>query len=285
MRSKRAPGVQIKTPAQLAFMWEAGQAVAAALRAAADAVAPGVTTAELDAIAAERIAAAGALPSFLGYHGFPATICTCVNEEIVHGIPSASRVLRDGDVVSIDCGASIAGWHADAALTVPAGDITAELAKLIGDCERALWRGLAAARAGARLSDISAAVERSARAAAQYGIVEDYVGHGIGSEMHMDPPVPNYGRPGRGPVLAEGMALAIEPLLVLGSPGTRLLADGWTVVSEDGGWSAHFEHTVAITAAGPWVLTATAGSPAGALAAGQVIVRPAEPARQPHPAG
>jgi methionyl aminopeptidase len=285
MRSKREPGVQVKTPAQLAFMWEAGQVVAAALRAAADAVAPGVSTADLDAIASARISAAGAVPSFLGYHGFPATICTSVNDEIVHGIPSASRVLSEGDVVSIDCGASVEGWHADAALTVGVGAIHADLAKLIGDCERALWQGLATARAGAALSDVSHAVERSVRAAGEYGIVEDYVGHGIGSEMHMDPPVPNYGRPGRGPVLAEGMALAIEPLLVLGSPDTRLLADGWTVVSEDGGWSAHFEHTVAITAAGPWVLTATAGPPAGALAAGQVIVRPAEPARQPHPAG
>jgi len=290
MRSKREPGVQVKTPAQLAFMWEAGQAVAAALRAAADAVAPGATTAHLDAVARDRIDAAGAIPSFLGYHGFPATICTCVNEEIVHGIPSASRVLREGDVVSIDCGASIAGWHADAAVTVGVGAIPAGPAKMIADCERALWQGLAAARAGARLSDISHAVERSARAAGEYGIVEDYVGHGIGSEMHMDPPVPNYGRPGRGPVLAEGMALAIEPLLVLGSPDTRLLADGWTVVSADGGWSAHFEHTVAITAAGPWVLTASTGPPAGVPAGNQVIVRPAEPAMQPlpaqpHPAG
>ena len=290
MRSKREPGVQVKTPAQLAFMWEAGQAVAAALPAAADAVAPGATTAHLDAVARDRIDAAGAIPSFLGYHGFPATICTCVNEEIVHGIPSASRVLREGDVVSIDCGASVAGWHADAAVTVGVGAIPAGPAKMIADCERALWQGLAAARAGARLSDISHAVERSARAAGEYGIVEDYVGHGIGSEMHMDPPVPNYGRPGRGPVLAEGMALAIEPLLVLGSPDTRLLADGWTVVSADGGWSAHFEHTVAITAAGPWVLTASTGPPAGVPAGNQVIVRPAEPAMQPlpaqpHPAG
>jgi len=277
MRSKRELGVQVKTQAQLAFMWEAGQVVAAALRAAAEAVAPGVSTAELDAVARARIAAAGAVPSFLGYHGFPATICTCINDEIVHGIPSASRVLQEGDVVSIDCGASVEGWHADAALTVGVGAIREELAKLIADCERALWRGLAAARAGARLSDISHAVERTARAAGDYGIVEDYVGHGIGSEMHMDPPVPNYGRPGRGPVLAEGMALAIEPLLVLGGPETRLLDDGWTVVSEDGGWSAHFEHTVAITAAGPWVLTASAGPPPGTVAADQVIaggVRP-----------
>ena len=263
MRSKREPGVQIKTQAQLAKMAEAGRAVASALHAAADAVAPGVTTADLDAIARAQIAAAGAAPSFLGYHGYPATICACVNDEIVHGIPSSSRVLGEGDVVSIDCGASVGGWHADAALTVGVGIISAEVAKLIADCERALWHGLAAARPGARLSDISHAVERSARAAGEYGIVEDYVGHGIGSEMHMDPPVPNYGRPGRGPVLAEGMALAIEPLLVLGSPNTRLLDDGWTVVSEDGGWSAHFEHTVAITPDGPWVLTAFTGPRAG----------------------
>ena len=264
MRSKREPGVQIKTQAQLAKMAEAGRAVASALHAAADAVAPGVTTADLDAIARAQIAAAGAAPSFLGYHGYPATICACVNDEIVHGIPSSSRVLGEGDVVSIDCGASVGGWHADAALTVGVGIISAEVAKLIADCERALWHGLAAARPGARLSDISHAVERSARAAAgEYGIVEDYVGHGIGSEMHMDPPVPNYGRPGRGPVLAEGMALAIEPLLVLGSPNTRLLDDGWTVVSEDGSWSAHFEHTVAITMDGPWVLTAFTGPRAG----------------------
>jgi methionyl aminopeptidase len=285
MRSKREPGVQVKTQPQLAFMWEAGQAVAAALQAAAEAVAPGVSTAELDAVARARIAAAGGVPSFLGYHGFPATICTCINDEIVHGIPSASRLLQEGDMVSIDCGASVEGWHADAALTVGVGAIPAELAKLIADCQRALWQGLAAARAGARLSDISHAVERSVRAAGEYGIVEDYVGHGIGSEMHMDPPVPNYGRPGRGPVLAEGMALAIEPLLVLGSPETRLLDDGWTVVSEDGGWSAHFEHTVAITAAGPWVLTASAGPPAGTVAAGQVIAGDLAPVRQPHPAG
>jgi len=258
-------------------MHKAGQVVASALRAAADAVAPGVTTADLDAIASAQIAAAGAAPSFLGYHGFPATICTCINEEIVHGIPSASRVLREGDVVSIDCGASVDGWHADAALTVGLPGISAELAKLIAGCEQALWRGLAAARPGARLSDISHAVERSARAAGDYGIVEDYVGHGIGSEMHMDPPVPNYGRPGRGPVLAEGMALAIEPLLVLGSPNTRLLDDGWTVVSEDGGWSAHFEHTVAITPDGPWVLTALTAPLAGVLTPAGIVGAPAVP--------
>jgi methionyl aminopeptidase len=236
-------------------MREAGQVVASALAAAAAAVAPGIATADLDAIASKEIAARGAEPSFLGYHGFPATICTSVNDEIVHGIPSPARVLRDGDVISIDCGAIVAGWHADAALTVGVGAIAEPLAELLAACDRALRQGLAAARAGARLSDISHAVERSVRADGDYGIVEDYVGHGIGSEMHMDPPVPSLGRPGRGPVLEPGMALAIEPLIVLGDGQTRLLDDGWTVVSEDGGWAAHFEHTVAITPDGPWVLT------------------------------
>ena len=263
MRIRREPAIEVKTAAQLAAMAEAGRVVARALSAAAAAVAPGVSTAALDAIAAREIRAAGAAPSFLGYHGFPATICACVNEEIVHGIPRATRRLRDGDVVSIDCGAIVDGWHADAALTVPVGAVTAELGLLIDGCERALWHGLAAARPGARLGDISHAVERSARAAGSYGIVEDYGGHGIGSEMHMDPPVPNQGRPGRGPVLAEGMALAIEPLLVLGGPGTRLLDDGWTVVTDDGAPAAHFEHTVAITCGGPRVLTAADGGREG----------------------
>ena len=263
MRIRREPAIEVKTAAQLAAMAEAGQVVARALSAAAAAVAPGVSTAQLDAIAAREIRAAGAAPSFLGYHGFPATICACVNNEVVHGIPRAGRRLRDGDVVSIDCGAIVDGWHADAALTVPVGTVRAELRLLLDRCERALWHGLAAARPGARLGDISHAVERCARAGGKYGIVEDYVGHGIGSEMHMDPPVPNQGRPGRGPVLAEGMALAIEPLLVLGSPATRLLDDGWTVVSEDGSPSAHFEHTVAITADGPRVLTAPDGGREG----------------------
>ena len=281
MRRMREPGVQIKTPAQLAVMWQAGQVVAAALEAAAAAVAPGVSTAELDDIAGARIAAAGAVPSFLGYHGYPATICASINDEIVHGIPGTTRVLRAGDVVSIDCGAIVDGWHADAALTVGVGAISADLTKLLADCERALWQGIAAARPGARLSDISHAVERSVRAAGEYGIVEDYVGHGIGTDMHMDPAVPNLGKPGRGPVLREGMALAIEPLLVLGSPDTQLLDDDWTVVSQDGGWSAHFEHTVAITADGPWVLTASAPPLAGALDG--IIIRTAEPA-QPRPA-
>lgn len=280
MRLRREPDIEVKTPPQLAAMREAGLVVARALRAAAAAVTPGISTAGLDAVAAAELRAAGATPSFLGYHGYPATICVSVNDEIVHGIPAAGRQIRAGDVVSIDCGAIVRGWHADAALTVAAGEVSAGQARLIRDCEQALWHGLAQARPGASLSDISHAVERYVRSAGVYGIVEDYVGHGIGTQMHMDPAVPNRGRPGRGPVLAAGMALAIEPLLTLGAPGTRLLADGWTVVTADGSTAAHFEHTVAITAAGPWVLTAEDGGAAAfaALAAGQVAGAAGQPA-------
>ena len=278
MRRRREPAIELKTPSQPAAMREAGLVVARALRAAADAVAPGVSTQDLDAAAAAEIRASGATPSFPGYQGYPATTCVSVNDEIVHGIPSPARRLRPGDVVSIDCGAIVRGWHADAALTVGVGVITAELEDLLGTCERALWQGLAQARPGARLSDISHAVERHVRSAGPYGIVEDYVGHGIGTQMHMDPPVPNLGRPGRGPVLAEGMALAVEPLLTLGGAQTRLLDDGWTVVSEDGTAAAHFEHTVAITAGGPWVLTAADGGAAGlAAVTGTPVARLATP--------
>jgi methionyl aminopeptidase len=185
-----------------------------------------------------------------------------VNDEIVHGIPSPERVLAGGDVVSIDCGAIVDGWHGDAARTVIVGEVPDGAAALLAACEEAMWKGLAAARPGARLTDISHAIETSARAAGAFGIVAEYTGHGIGTEMHMDPPVPNLGRPGRGPVLAEGMALAIEPMLTAGQAETRLLDDGWTVVTEDGSLAAHFEHTVAITADGPWVLTAADGGAA-----------------------
>jgi methionyl aminopeptidase len=263
MRMRREPAIQVKTRAQIDVMREAGLVVARTLSTLAEAARPGVTTAELDAIAERQITAAGATPSFKGYHGFPATICASVNEEIVHGIPSPAKHLRDGDVISIDCGAIVRGWHADAALTVGVGEIGDERRRLLGACERALWHGLAQARAGRRLTDISHAVEQSARAAGPYGIVEEYVGHGIGTEMHMDPAVPNYGRPGRGPLLTSGMALAVEPMLVLGSRHTRLLDDEWTVVSADGTPAAHFEHTVAITPDGPWVLTAEDGGEAG----------------------
>jgi len=248
--------IEIKTPDQIRMMREAGLVVARTLRLVAAAVQPGVSTAELDALAEGEIRAAGATPSFKGYHGYPATICTSVNNEIVHGIPSPSRRLHDGDIISIDCGAIVRGWHGDAAVTVGVGSISAEHAELMKVCEAALWRGLAQARPGRRLGDISHAVEASIRAAGRYGVVEEYTGHGIGTAMHMDPPVPNCGRAGRGPRLRTGMALAIEPMVMLGGQETVLLEDGWTVVTADGSWAAHFEHTVAITADGPWVLTA-----------------------------
>jgi methionyl aminopeptidase len=258
LRSHR-PLIQLKTPPQLAKMREAGLVVAGALRGAAAAAAPGVTTADLDALASDHIAAAGAVPSFKGYHGFPATICTSVNEEIVHGIPTDTKRLREGDVISIDCGAIVDGWHADAALTVGIGEISGEAGRLIEVCETALWRGLAQARPGGRLTDISHAIEASVRSAGRYGIVEEYVGHGIGTEMHMPPSVPNYGPSGRGPRLETGMALAVEPMVTAGDHATVLLDDAWTVVTADASISAHFEHTVAITADGPWVLTAEDG--------------------------
>jgi methionyl aminopeptidase len=272
MRTRRELPIQIKTPGQLTAMREAGLVVSHTLDVLTRAVEPGITTADLDGIAEREIRSAGAVASFKGYHGYPATICTSVNDQIVHGIPSSGVRLAAGDLVSIDCGAIVDGWHGDAARTVGVGPISDECARLLGACERALWHGLAQARPCHRLSDISHAVELGARASGRYGIVREYVGHGIGSEMHMDPPVPNFGRAGRGPVLTEGMALAIEPMLVLGSPQTRLLDDGWTVVTADGSWSAHFEHTVAVTVDGPWVLTAEDGGSSGfeTLHAGRV---------------
>jgi methionyl aminopeptidase len=255
----RWAGIQIKTPEQIAVMRAAGLVVARTLRVLAAAVRPGLTTSELDELAEAEIRAAGATPSFKGYHGYPAAICTSVNDQIVHGIPSRRQSLRDGDIISIDCGAIVDGWHGDAALTVGVGAISAEHAALLVACETALWRGLAQAEPGRRLGDISHAVEASVTESGRYGIVEEYTGHGIGSAMHMDPPVPNYGRPGRGPRLRPGMALAIEPMVTLGRPETVLLDDEWTVVTADGSSAAHFEHTVAITADGPWVLTAEDG--------------------------
>jgi len=262
MWPRRAQVIQVKTPEHFAIMREAGLVVARTLDVVAAAVRPGVTTAELDAVAEREIRAAGATPSFLGYHGYPATICTSVNEEIVHGIPSPARHLNEGDVISIDCGAIVRGWHGDAAVTVGVGAITAEHAALLRTCEAALWQGITQARAGGRLGDISHAVEASIRQAGPYGVVEEYTGHGIGTAMHMDPAVPNYGRAGRGLRLRAGLALAIEPMVLLGRPETVLLDDGWTVVTADGSWAAHFEHTVAITPDGPWVLTAEDGGQA-----------------------
>jgi methionyl aminopeptidase len=263
MRRSRESSIQIKTPAQFALMREAGLVVARVLSLLAAAAEPGISTAELDAMAGRELRAAGAESSFQGYHGYPATICTSVNDQIVHGIPRDDVRLAAGDLISIDAGAIVGGWHADAALTVAVGQVPAAVTELMLACERALWHGLATAVAGRRLSDISHAIEASARASGPYGVIAEYTGHGIGTQMHMSPAVPNYGKPGRGPLLAEGMALAIEPMLVLGRRQTRLLDDDWTVVTADGSLAAHFEHTVAITAAGPWVLTAPDGGASG----------------------
>ena len=248
--------IEIKSADQIQVMRAAGLVVARTLQRVAEITAPGITTAEMDDCAAQSIRDAGATPSFLGYHGFPAHICVSVNEEVVHGIPGSRRI-REGDVVSIDCGAIVDGWHGDAALTVLVGDVAADLTELSRVTEESLWAGLRAARPGNRLSDIGHAVESVVRAAGdQYGIIEEYVGHGIGSSMHMEPAVPNYGRPGKGPRLVPGMALAVEPMVVLGDPGVHVLDDDWTVVASDGSHASHWEHTVAVTEDGPWVLTA-----------------------------
>lgn len=260
----RDRGIEIKTPEQVASMREAGLVVARALEAMRVAVRPGVTTRELDAIAEDTIRSAGAVPSFLGYQGFPATICASVNEAIVHGIPG-DRALNAGDLVSLDCGAIVDGWHGDAAITVAVGEVSEQHRALIEHTEAALWTGIAAARPGGRIGDISAAIEQYLRAAGDYGIVEDYTGHGIGSAMHQPPDVPNVGRPGRGARLVEGLALAVEPMVTLGSHQTELLDDEWTAVSADDSCAAHVEHTFVVTERGPWVLTALDGG-AAALA-------------------
>jgi methionyl aminopeptidase len=261
MRVRRDRVIEIKSPEQLDRMRQAGLVVARTLRVLAEAVSPGISTAELDAIAAREIKLAGAIPSFLGYFGYPATICTSVNEEIVHGIPSDSRRLEPGDILSIDCGAILEGWHGDAAISIGVGDIDPADQALMDACQAALWQGIAQATPGHRLSDISHAVERSVRASGAYGLIREYTGHGIGTAMHMEPAVPNYGPPGRGPRLTTGMALAIEPMITRGGRLTAELPDGWTVVTVDGSRAAHFEHTVAITAEGPWVLTAEETTP------------------------
>jgi len=257
-------GIQLKTPEQLVKMRAAGLVVHAALERMRVAVAPGVTTADLDALAEETILAAGAIPSFKGYHGFPASICSSINSQIVHAIPSPKAVLAEGDLISIDCGAILDGWHGDAAITVPVGEVKPELLKMSKVAEDSMWAGIAAAARGVisargRLTDISHAIQTTIKNAGRYGIVDGYGGHGIGTEMHQDPHVLNHGRPGRGPALVPGMALAIEPMITLGSPRTVEQADGWTVVTKDGSVAVHVEHTVAFFDDGVWVTTAADG--------------------------
>lgn len=239
----------------------AGQLVARVLGELRGLVQPGVTTAELDAMAERRIRDAGGVPSFKGYHGFPAAICTSVNEQVIHGIPS-SRTLVDGDIVSIDLGAIVGGYHGDAAMTVPVGRISERAARLLRVTEEALYKGIEQARVGNRLGDIGHAVQRHVEAHG-FSVVREFVGHGIGTSMHEEPQIPNYGEPGRGLRLAEGMVLAIEPMINMGKPAVKVLEDGWTAVTRDGSLSAHFEHTVCVTVSGPLILTTVNGSVPG----------------------
>ena len=238
-------------------MRRAGRIVAGTINAVLEHVVPGRTTQDLDRVAAAYIREQGAKPSFLGYRGFTKTICASLNDEIVHGIPSKHRKIAEGDLVSLDFGAIWEGFHADSAVTVFAGGVApdADADRLVRTTERALVEAIEAIHPGARLSDIGHAVERAATAEG-LGIVREYGGHGIGRALHEDPFIPNFGKPGRGPDLRPGLVLAVEPMLNLGGDGTRTLADGWTVVTEDGSRSAHFEHTIAVTDDGHEVLTA-----------------------------
>ncbi|WP_410650146.1 type I methionyl aminopeptidase [Amycolatopsis sp. cmx-4-54] len=253
--------IEIKTPGELQAMRAAGLVVWRTLTAVRELAKPGLTTADLDELAEQTIRDAGAVPSFKGYHGFPASICASVNEQIVHGIPSKAQVLNDGDIISVDCGAILDGWHGDSAVTLAIGEVSKADLALSAATEAAMWAGIAAVSSGGRLTDISHAVQTAAEKAGredgiEYGMIVEYGGHGIGRQMHMDPFLPNLGKPGKGPRLKTGMALAIEPMLTGGGGETVELEDGWTVVTADGSRASHWEHTVAITDDGPWVLTA-----------------------------
>lgn len=243
-----------KSEREIQHMREAGRIVALALRAVREAVAPGVTTKDLDEVAREVITSHGAIPSFKGYHGYPGNICASVNEEVVHGIPGL-RKLQEGDIVSVDCGATYNGFVGDSAVTIPVGKVDLVSEQLLRVTEESLYQGIAAAIVGNRLSDISHAVQVHVEAAG-FSVVRDYVGHGIGRNMHEDPQIPNFGLPGHGPLLKPGMVLAIEPMVNVGTYKVRTLKDGWTVLTADGKRSAHFEHTIAITPDGPKLLTA-----------------------------
>lgn len=270
----RHRGVEIKRPEQLKLMRKAGLVVAETHAALREAGRPGVTTRELDEIAREIIARHGAVSSFLnygaqwGYPPFPAVTCISVNEEVVHGIPG-DRALADGDLVSVDFGASIDGWHGDAAFTMEIGTVKPEHHLLSEVTKESLWAGIAAASLGGRVTDISHAVEAYVRAQpGTYGILEEYTGHGIGSAMHQPPDVPNFGRPGRGPKIVPGLVLAVEPMVTCGSKETAELDDEWTVVTVDGSYAAHWEHTITLTKNGFWVLTADDGGEAELTAHG-----------------
>ena len=243
----------IKSPRELEAMRQAGQVVARMIAAIMRAVEPGMTTKDLDDVAVQELRRNGAKPAFLGYMGFPATICTSVNEEIVHGIPG-KRVLQSGDLVKCDVGAIVDGMHGDAAVTLPVGEVSEDAMRLLETTRESLNAAIGQVRAGARLGDIGAAVQSYAEPRG-YGVVREYVGHGIGRKLHEEPQVPNYGVAGRGQMLRTGMAIAIEPMLNLGTWRTRMLEDGWTVVTADGQISAHFEHTMAVGEDGAEVMT------------------------------
>lgn len=248
-------GIQLKSPLQIEAMRRSGGVVYQVLESLRAIVKPGVSTFDLEAHAVARIQELGATPAFKGYHGYPCVLCTSVNEEVVHGIPSPQRILADGDIVSIDCGVVMDGFYGDSAITVPVGAKVTPLAlRLLQVTEASLESALAAVRPGASLGDIGAAVQEVVEAAG-FSVVRDFVGHGIGVHMHEEPQVPNYGQRGQGIKLREGMVLAIEPMVNAGGPGVKVLEDGWTAVTGDGALSAHFEHTVAITAQGGSVLT------------------------------
>jgi len=244
-----------KSRAEIARMRAASELVAAVLTDLKGAIAPGVSTGELDERAEATIRAAGGTPAFKGYHGYPATLCVSINEEVIHGIPSRKRLLKDGDIVSVDVGAVLDGFVGDSAVTFPVGAISERAARLLRVTQEALYGAILAVKAGGRVSDIGHAVQRHVEANG-CSVVREFVGHGIGTAMHEEPQVPNYGPPGRGARLTEGMVLAIEPMVNLGRPAVRVLDDGWTAVTRDHSLSAHFEHTVAVTGDGPLVLTA-----------------------------
>jgi methionyl aminopeptidase len=276
----RRPRIEAKDAGQIALMRRAGLVVGRTLALARELALPGASTGAIDRLAEEHIRSAGAIPSFKGYGGFPGSLCISVNDEVVHGIPG-DRVLLEGDLVSIDCGAVVEGWHGDAAVSLVVGGREAarlEDLAVMDDTEAALWAGIGALRAGERLYAVGEAVEESVTGALErrraaglelhYGIVEDYVGHGIGRQMHMDPHVPNYAVSGRGPTVPLGATLAVEPMVTLGTIETRTLEDDWTVVTTDGSRAAHWEHTVAVTDRGLWVLTALDGGKAALAATG-----------------
>ena len=246
--------IVLKTSRELALMRQAGRISAGALRIAGESIEPGITTAEIDKIAYDYILSQGAKPNFLNYNGFPATACISINDEVIHGIPSKSRVIKEGDIVSLDLGAVFEGYHGDNAATFACGDISAEAKRLIDTTRESLYKGIEMAVFGNRVSDISNAIQQYVEARG-YSVVRAFIGHGVGASLHEAPEVPNFGKPGRGPRLVPGMTLAIEPMINMGTHAVKVLNDGWTVKTVDGKLSAHFEHSIAITKDKPLILT------------------------------